>query len=187
MDTTADADDASLSSSSAAADVASLSSTTDDDDDDDTSIASLDSDHGLADDAPGEEAEHPHKTRPLTCDTHKGTGGEHRRMRTAGAVYFLSPCGVCFGMWELYGTESLSQVFLALVYLLTWAVMFGFPFPMAACYDDACHMLLFCLKRQHLSARALFLSLIDWSIDRFHYGNHKYVYILYMYNTFINS
>lgn len=105
-------------------------------------------------------------------------------MRTAGALYFLSPCGICFGMWELYGTESLSQVFLALVHLLLWAVMFYIPFPMAACYDDACHMPLFCLKRQHLSSRALLLSLIDWTIDRFHYDNHKYVtpfiYIIYV-------
>ncbi len=51
------------------------------------------------------------KTRPLGCNTHKGTGADDKRVRTAGALYMASPCGIVLAMIELYGSESLSQVF----------------------------------------------------------------------------
>lgn len=117
--------------------------------------------------------EDPVLTRPLVCNTHKGTGADEKRARTAGALYVASPCGVVLAMWELFGSESLSQVFLSLLTFLMWASELGLKLPLTGCYDDACHLLLFLLKRQHRSSRAFLLSLMDWSIDGFHFDNHK--------------
>ena len=75
-------------------------------------------------------------------------------------------------MAELYGSEGKKQVFYALKRMIVGLADHGRPFPTAACYDDACHLVLFLMKRQGLSATAALLSVVDWVIDRFHYPNH---------------
>jgi len=88
-----------------------------------------------------------------------------------------SPCGIVLGMIELFGAESLSQVLNALLIYLTWASSLGIDLPLTGCYDDACHLLLFLIKRQHKSTEALLLSIMDWAIDNFHYDNHTCVHL----------
>lgn len=109
----------------------------------------------------------------LTCETAKGTGKERKMTRSAGALFFTFRCGVTFFFRELYGTEALSQVAYGLLELLDLAEALGVRLPLTACYDDACHLVLYLLRRQHPSARAQLLALIDWTVDRFHFPNHK--------------
>jgi len=78
-------------------------------------------------------------------------------------------------MSVLMGSESISQVFYAMTQYLAWAEELGIQLPLTGCYDDACHLSLFLMRRQHLSPRAMLLSAIDWVIDGFHYKNHKCV------------
>lgn len=115
------------------------------------------------------------QTRALECNTDKGTQKERKYARTAGGLYCVYNCGVVFSFSELYGSEAISQVFCALKSVIEDAVEMDLDVPMCAAYDDACHLQLFLLKRQHLSSSALMLSLMDWVIDRFHFDNHKYV------------
>jgi hypothetical protein len=110
--------------------------------------------------------------RTIQCNTEKGTKHERKLARTAGAMYFVFNCGVCFYMQELYGSEALKQVFYALKSMLLGAVAKGYKIPLAAAYDDACHLVLFLMKRQAITAAAALLTSLDWVIDRFHYDNH---------------
>lgn len=95
--------------------------------------------------------------------------------RTAGALYCTWECGVTFWWEELFGTEALGQVVKALVELVGAAAEAGIELPAQACYDDACHLVLYLMKRQHLSQEAQLLACMDWTVDRFHFPNHTYV------------
>lgn len=121
----------------------------------------------------GEKRSDPHPPhRTLKCNTEKGDQWVRKHNRTAGALYFVWNCGVCFYMSELYGSEGKKQVFYALKNLMWALATAGLPFPMAACYDDACHLVLFLMRRQAMSPLTAILSAVDWVIDRFHFVNH---------------
>jgi hypothetical protein len=114
----------------------------------------------------------PEISRVIECNTQKGTQYERKLTRTAGAIYFVYNCGIVFYMQELYGSEALKQVLFALRSMLLTAARKGFRIPLAAAYDDACHLVLFLMRRQGITPAAAILTSMDWVIDRFHYDNH---------------
>ena len=113
-----------------------------------------------------------HGPRTIDCNTEKGVPHERKWNRSAGAIYYVYNCGVCFFVWELFGSEGLRQVYYSLRQMLSLAMESGHKLPMSAAYDDACHLVLFLMRRQGMTATAALLTAIDWVIDRFHYDNH---------------
>ena len=77
------------------------------------------------------------------------------------------------GVRELYGSESLTQVMLAMLDVFA-NPDFALPLPDVIAYDDACHLLKFLQgKRDKGSTFAgLLLRKITFVVDRFHFRNH---------------
>lgn len=59
-----------------------------------------------------------------------------KKGKPAGICASVYNCGIMNGMTELYGCESLTQVYMFLV----WLAKELLHFPNLLAYDDACHL-----------------------------------------------
>ena len=102
----------------------------------------------------------------LECKTQKVKQLANKH-RTAGICCAVYNCGIVVGITELFGCESLRQVYVFLTWL--WSILLLFPKLLA--YDDACHLKRFVNNRQSTVA-AKFLASIIMVVDKMHFKNH---------------
>lgn len=102
----------------------------------------------------------------LQCKTDKSQYAADKH-RAAGTCYSIYNCGIIVGITELYGSESLTQVYMFLVWL--YETMDSFPKLLA--YDDACHLKRFMNKRMDTPIGKL-LGSLTVVVDKFHFKNH---------------
>ena len=79
-------------------------------------------------------------------------------------------CGIIFGLCELFGSESLSQVYCFMVWLLNNS----HRFPKSWAYDDGFHLHKFVKKPRQCDSTeaAKVLSELGIVVDRMHFKNH---------------
>ncbi len=106
----------------------------------------------------------------MTCNTFKQNQRGPRKHRTAGICAAIFNCGITFGLRELLGSESISQVYAFLVWLHDTAV----EMPDHMFYDDACHLVRFIKnpKRPNSTSASLYLLALVIVLDRMHFENH---------------
>ena len=105
-------------------------------------------------------------TEHLTCKTEKNTQMANKH-RTAGLCCAVYNCGIVVAVTELFGSESLTQVYLFLIWM--WKTLLLFPHLLA--YDDACQLKRFCNKRLGTVA-ARFIANLIMVVDKLHFKNH---------------
>eukprot|EP00732_Lithocolla_globosa_P008113 Lithocolla_globosa_v1_NODE_11172_length_529_cov_36.339662.p1 type:complete len:125 gc:universal NODE_11172_length_529_cov_36.339662:97-471(+) len=101
---------------------------------------------------------------------------EHRRRETqktktkptCGVAASVWSCGIIFGLTELYGSESKTQVFLFLLRVFDLVEQF----PKYIAYDDACHLSKFVNARGEWNNLTRALALVIFMCDRLHYKKH---------------
>ncbi len=106
----------------------------------------------------------------MKCNTFKQNQKGPRKHRTAGICAAIYNCGITFGLRELLGSESISQVYAFLVWLHNTAIdMPGHMF-----YDDACHLVKFIKNpnRPNKTEASLYLLALVIVLDRMHFENH---------------
>ncbi len=106
----------------------------------------------------------------LECNTLKEKQYAKRKHRTAGICLAAYNCGIIIHFVELFGSESLSQVYCFLVRLYSQCVL-----PLSLAYDDGCHLAKFArnAKRAASTAVAGVLALLTIVVDRMHFKGHK--------------
>ncbi len=106
----------------------------------------------------------------LECNTLKDKQYAKRKHRTAGICLAAFNCGIIIHFVELFGSESLSQVYCFLVKLYSQCVL-----PQKLAYDDGCHLKKFVtnLKRASTTAVAAILAALLIVVDRMHFKGHK--------------
>jgi hypothetical protein len=132
---------------------------------------------------------------PKTVDAKKDAGlGEAEAFKTkdfiahssrsAGALVFVRPCGVCVAWWPMYHAESLSQIYLFIHAIFTIVVQLGFlatSFKLSwFIYDYSCGMRNFVHKREKVNVFGQALGLFgrhgvpmpQFLVDRFHMVTH---------------
>jgi hypothetical protein len=104
------------------------------------------------------------------CNTLKERGAHIQKFKSAGVCASVYNCGIINGMRELYGCESLTQVYMFLI----WLAMVLQCFPKLLAYDDACHLKKFIVNpvRSGKSVYAKFLSNLIIVVDKMHFANH---------------
>ena len=109
----------------------------------------------------------------LSCNTKK-TKDKRERRHTVGILVGTKPCGTVVLFDELYGSESLTQVYGNLVEYLAKLSEESRNNLRHICYDDACHFWKFCknMNKKKSNEFTKFLSEIPMSIDKFHFRNH---------------
>jgi hypothetical protein len=102
-----------------------------------------------------------------TCNTRKSRDKRERR-HTVGLFLGAYPCGIV-GLWdELYGSESISQVYsICLEYLSN--VTHNIKIIL---YDDACHLVRYAKNQKDLNEQTKAMSNIQMYVDKFHFKNH---------------
>lgn len=107
----------------------------------------------------------------LMCETAKGFKEFSYKTRTRGVVIGAVNCGIIIGFRELYYSESINQIVLFCLDLISFANQM----PSFIGYDDGCHLKKFIQKRQiaNLSDRGSKLSKMKIFVDRLHMINHK--------------
>jgi hypothetical protein len=105
-------------------------------------------------------------SKKIQCKTEKRkqVANKHRSAGICCAVY---NCGVVVGMTELFGSESLSQIYIFLTWL--WYTIINFPKLLA--YDDACHLKRFVNSRQK-TISGKFIASLKMVVDKMHFKNH---------------
>ena len=85
------------------------------------------------------------------------------------------PCGIVVLFEEIYGSESLTQVYGMLVEYISRLPDTGISSLKHILYDDACHLKKFCdnPKRASLNSFTKLLAEIPKSVDNFHFKNHE--------------
>jgi len=113
--------------------------------------------------------------RGLTCCTEKDkTRKDVLNATTCGVLAVTWSCGIILNICELHGSESLSQVYAALIAL--WlAIDYVPPYFF---YDDACHLSKFSMNRdrRHPGKASKFqtwFAQTTFFVDRLHFKNHK--------------
>ncbi|XP_076101176.1 uncharacterized protein LOC143070960 [Mytilus galloprovincialis] len=96
--------------------------------------------------------------------------GPLKKCKTAGICASVYNCGIINGMTELYGCESLTQVYMFLV----WLAKELLHFPNLLAYDDACHLKKFIINpvRINKSQYSQFLATLRIVVDKMHFANH---------------
>jgi hypothetical protein len=105
-----------------------------------------------------------------TCNTKK-TKDKRERRHTVGIMVGTKPCGIVVLFDELYGAESLTQVYGLLVEYLSRLPESGRDALEHILYDDACHLKKFCEnpKRSSLNQFTQRMSDIPKHVDNFHF------------------
>lgn len=105
----------------------------------------------------------------MTCKTTKDKVLSNKH-KTAGICAAVYNCGIITGITELYGSESLSQVYIFLV----WLVKTMLEFPHLLAYDDACHLKKFVCNpiRCNKTDVAKFIAALKIVVDKMHFCNH---------------
>ena len=113
----------------------------------------------------------------VACDCLKEFQYAEKKQTTAGILALVSSCGLFLKMDEIFGSESMSQVYL---FLYDTFYLEQVPPPKVLAYDDACHLSKFLINRiqDKNSAFAEWLILdskagVKIVCDRFHFPNHK--------------
>jgi hypothetical protein len=78
----------------------------------------------------------PFAEEDISCNTTKDKNTVIKNATTCGVLAVAWSCGIVFGLTELYGSESLTQVYAYLMRL--WDVLQYVP-PLFF-YDDGCHL-----------------------------------------------
>ncbi len=108
-----------------------------------------------------------------TCNTNKDQSIPYlNKTKTRGLLIAAFNCGFIIGYRELYGSESLSQV--ALFYLDIVSLIDPIELPEYFIYDDACHLRRFMENKKFntLSRRASILVNKTHVIDKLYIRNH---------------
>ncbi len=116
------------------------------------------------------EAEEKADLDSLECNTIKEKQYAKRKHRTAGICLAAYNCGIIISFSELFGSESLSQVYCFLIKLYSLCVL-----PLSLAYDDGCHLSKFVknVKRAATTAVARVLASLIIVVDRMHFKGHK--------------
>lgn len=79
-------------------------------------------------------------------------------------------CSIINGMRELYGCESLTQVYIFLIWLAKVLELF----PHLLAYDDACHLKKIIMNpiRTEKTEYSKFLTTLRIVVDKMHFANH---------------
>lgn len=106
----------------------------------------------------------------LSCKTVKEYQYGQRKHRTAGICATVYNCGIIYGFSELFGSESLSQIYCILLWLQANAECF----PSNLAYDDGCHLYKFVrnVDRASTTKEARQLADLNIVVDRMHFRNH---------------
>ena len=101
------------------------------------------------------------------CNTRKSRDKRERR-HTVGIFLGAFPCGIV-GLWdELYGSESISQVYSVVLEYLS-----SIPHKITTIlYDDACHLVRYAHNQQTRNAECKKMGEIGMYVDKFHFRNH---------------
>ena len=104
------------------------------------------------------------------CTTRKSRDKIVKR-HTLGILIGASPCGIVRFCKELFGSESLSQVYGILIKYLSSLSKLELE---VLVYDDVCHLVKFALNHILLERNKStgFFNSLKFSIDRFHFKNH---------------
>ena len=102
-----------------------------------------------------------------TCNTRKSRDKRERR-HTVGIFLGAFPCGI-IGLWdELYGSESISQVYSVVLEYLS-----SLPHKIKTIlYDDACHLVRYAKNQRDRNPECKAMSEIPMYVDKFHFRNH---------------
>lgn len=100
------------------------------------------------------------------CKTEKRKQAANKH-RSAGICCAVYNCGIIVGITELFGCESLSQVYV----FLTWLWYTIATFPKLFAYDDACHLKRLVNSRQKTAA-GKFLASLTMVVDKMNFKNH---------------
>lgn len=116
-----------------------------------------------------ENNEETSNEQATTCRTLKADG-PLSKCKTSGICASVYNCGIINGVRELYGCESLTQVYLFLI----WLVKVLITFPHLLAYDDACHLKKFITNpvRANKSEYSKFLVTLRLVVDKMHFANH---------------
>ncbi len=106
----------------------------------------------------------------MKCNTFKENQRGPRKHRSAGICAAIYNCGITFGLRELLGSESISQVYAFLVWLYNTATVM----PDHMFYDDACHLVRFIKnpKRPNSTDASVYLLALVIVLDRMPFENH---------------
>ena len=101
------------------------------------------------------------------CNTRKSRDKRERR-HTVGIFLGAFPCGI-IGLWdELYGSESISQVYSVVLEYLS-----SIPHNIKTIlYDDACHLVRYAKNQSERNKQCKAMSEIPMYVDKFHFRNH---------------
>ena len=108
-----------------------------------------------------------------TCNTRKSRDKISRR-HTVGILVGAFPCGTITLFEELYGSESLSQVYAIMIEYLAGLPKLTRENIIEICYDDACHFKKYSEneKRSNLNETTKFMAGLGKHVDKFHFPNH---------------
>ena len=108
-----------------------------------------------------------------TCNTKK-TKDKRDRRHIVGIMVETKPCGVVVLFDELFGSESLTQVYGMLVEYISRLPESGQNSLEHILYDDACHLKKFSEnpKRANLNQYTKLIASIPKHVDSFHFKNH---------------
>ena len=108
-----------------------------------------------------------------SCNTKK-TRDKRERRHTVGIMVGTKPCGTVVLFEEIFGSESLTQVYGMLVEYLSRLPEEGRHSLKNILYDDACHLKKFAEKKERaeLNTFTKLLADIPKHVDNFHFKNH---------------
>lgn len=105
------------------------------------------------------------------CNTEKSKHIQRKNFCTAGTFFGMRPCGIILFAYELFISESKSQV-----YGILHDVMSKWEFNQTEriIYDDACHLKKFCTNpvRSCITKVSKKLGEMDMVVDKLHFRNH---------------
>ena len=107
----------------------------------------------------------------LRCKTLKSLQYKKILHRTSGIIAAAYNCGFICSLFELFGCESISQVYNFLVYMVKHCEQF----PDVLVYDDACHLRRFVQNKNNfvqVTPANEKISNLEIVCDKLHYRNH---------------
>ena len=118
-----------------------------------------------------EEGEVLNSNLSVTCNTRKSRDKTSRR-HTVGVFVGAFPCGTIVLFDELYGSESISQVYGILIEFL--ARLDDMKSLKELLYDDCCHLKAFAEKEKNAEQNDItqYFASLGKHVNRFHFRNH---------------
>ena len=111
------------------------------------------------------------ETNLPTCNTRKSRD-KRVKMHTLGILLGMAPCGIVRIVSELFGSESISQVYGIVIEYIS-KIIDKIELEVLV-YDDVCHLVAFALNQVLLSINPTteFFAGLTFAIDQFHFPNH---------------